>query len=81
MTENKNQLDNQENTKKFEYEVITYDPMSPAFQMVCQWCDDHIGDSEQHLNAIGELAETIERWVSEGSDEDFGQEECDDDEE
>lgn len=81
MTENKNQLDNQESTKKFEYEVITYDPMSPAFQMVCQWFDDNIGDSEQHLDAIGELADTIERWVSEGIDEDFGKEECDDDEE
>ena len=81
MTENKNQLDNHENTKKFDYKIITYDPNSPLFCLICRWFNANIGDSERYLDAIGELSLIIEKWLyTEGYDEFFGKECSDDDE-
>jgi len=81
MTENKNQLDNQENTKKFEYEIDAYDKNSPIFQIIEKWFKDNIGDSEQHRDAIGDLAYIIEDWLyEEGFHNYYGMEDPNDEE-
>ena len=71
MTENKNQLDNQEKTKKFDYEITMYDINSPMFKIIEKWFKDNIGDSEQHREAIGNLVDTIEDWLYEEGFHDY----------
>ncbi len=73
MTENKNQLDNQENTKKISYRIVMYDSMSPLFRIIRRWFNDNIDEPNNYEDAIGKLSETIKEWLhTDGFAEYFG---------
>ena len=75
MTENKNQPDNQENTKRISYRIVMYNSMSPLFRIIRRWFENNINDSKNYEDAIGKLSETIKEWLyADGFTEFFGKE-------
>ena len=87
MTENKNQPENLEDEEYLEEEedpyedIENWDRYSQLVFIIQRWYDDNIGDPEESMGCVMELADTIEKWLPEEETPDTGKETCDEDKE